>query len=76
MREVSDASSLGLVAIASLTTLILVVAGVGVVGLWAGYVNSWRSLFLMERVIALATPVAAALVVVGVVSVAAVIARV
>lgn len=75
MRERRDASAVGLATIATVTTLTLVVAGVGVVGLWAQYVNTWQSLFLMERVIAMATPVTLALLVVGLVSAVALIAR-
>lgn len=75
MRELSDATPIGLTTIASLTTLVLLVAGVGGVGVWAGYVNTWQSLFLMERVIALATPLTVALLVAGLVSAVARIAR-
>lgn len=57
MRELRDANVVGLATIATVTTLTLLVAGVGVVGLWARYVNTWRSLFLMERVVAMATPI-------------------
>jgi len=75
MRELREANPLGLATVATLTTLVLLVAGVGVVGLWARYVNTWRSLFLMERIIALATPLTIALLVAGLVSAVALIAR-
>ncbi len=74
MRELRDANPIGLATIATVTTLTLLVAGVGVVGLWARYVNTWRSLFLMERVIAMATPVTIALLVVLFVTTAGLIA--
>lgn len=75
MRELREANTLGLATVATLTALVVLVAGVGVVGLWARYVNTWRSLFLMERVIALATPLTIALLVAGLVSAVALIAR-
>lgn len=62
MRELRDANPLGLATVGATVTLLLLVAGVGAVGLWARYVNTWRSLFLMERVTAAAVPVTLGLV--------------
>jgi hypothetical protein len=61
MRRLRDANPVGLATVGTAVTLLLLVAGVGAVGLWARYVNTWRSLFFMERVTAAAAPVTLAL---------------
>ena len=75
MRRLRDANPLGLATVGTAMTLLLLVAGVGAVGLWARYVNTWRSLFLMERVTAAVAPVTVALLVALVVTGGALIAR-
>jgi len=61
MRDLREANPVGLLTLATVGILTLLVAGVGLVGLWARYVNTWRSLFLLERVAEVTAPVAMAL---------------
>lgn len=61
MREVLDANPIGIVTVATVTVLCLLVGGVGVVALWAEFVGTWQSLFIMEQVIATVTPAVVAL---------------
>lgn len=75
MRKLRDANPIGLATVGTAVTLALLVAGVGAVGLWARYVNTWRSLFLMERVTAAVAPVTLALLAALVVSGAVLIVR-
>jgi multisubunit Na+/H+ antiporter MnhC subunit len=75
MRELRDTNPVGLATVGTAVTLLLLVAGVGAVGLWARYVNTWRSFFFMERVTAAAAPVTIALLAALVVSGAVLIVR-
>jgi len=61
MPDLREANPVGLLTLATVAVLVVLVAGVGVVGLWARYVNTWRSLFLLERVAETTAPVALAL---------------
>ncbi|MFB6117731.1 hypothetical protein [Halosegnis sp.] len=68
MRDVSVQPVEALVAI-SVGGLCLLVAAVGGLALWAEYVDTWRSFFVLEQTLAMAAPattvVAALVVVVG-----------
>jgi len=70
VRDLRDLNAVALASVATVVALVALVAGVGAIGLWAGYVNTWRSFFIMEQVVATVTPVvlalAAALVVSGI----------
>jgi hypothetical protein len=61
MGDLRDLNPVGLASVVTAAALVVVVAGVGALGLWARYVNTWRSFFIMERVVETATPVVLAL---------------
>lgn len=46
----------GALAVVVAGALCLVVAGVGAVAIWAEFVHTWRSFFLMEQVMSMAAP--------------------
>lgn len=48
---------LGLLAVASVGTLLLVVIGAGAIAVWAQLNNTWRHFFLMEQTFATLTPI-------------------
>lgn len=54
-------NALGAVTVATVGLLGLVVSGVGVVAVFAELVNTWDYYFLMERAVAVASPVATVL---------------
>lgn len=68
MRERLRANPFGVVAAASVTLLCVLVAGAGAVAVIAQSVNTWRSLFLMEQVMAFLLPGIKVLMIVGLVA--------
>jgi len=61
MRDLREANPVGVLTLATVGTLVLLVGGVGAIGLWAQYVNTWEAFFILERVARTVAPVALAL---------------